>query len=210
MSNLDPKVVRATFAEQRDKDGRRVFVDVNTPRPNNKFLQVFASDIDSDDGDLVLMGRYLIPFPDLQVENHQLVKLNKIWVTKGQAKKILSLLGEDVKRLFKQNAGLALFSFIGKGIEKLLSLAKVVVTGPKMLILDNVARIVMDAVSDKVKKGADVKAEGVAALLRESLLDFVSKGDDVLKELAPEVDIKSYVDAAVKPFLDEIRDLFGK
>src|SRR3990167_5319479 len=186
MSSLDPKKVRAEFLETRDKDGRRVWIHQETVRPGGKHLQVFASDVDSDDGELVLMGKYLIPFPDLQIENHKLVKLGKAWLTKGQCQKLLRLLGEDTKRLFKQNAGLAILSFIGKGIEKLLGLAKVVVDGPRAFVLDNVARVVMDVASKKAVAVADVKAEGFANMVREVLLDFVSQGDDVIKTLAPE------------------------
>ena len=210
MSNFNPKEVEKDWFPSKDKEGRTMYTHPDTVRPGGRHLAVFASDLRDDDGNLVLMGKYLIPFPSVTIEDGKLLKVGKIWLSKGQCEKLLRLMGDNVKRLFRQNAGLAIFSFIGRGIEKLLGLAKIIVPGPKMFLLDNISRVVIDVASKKALSVADHKAEDVANMVRNALLDFVSEGDSVLKELAPETDLKGLVDEAVKPFLDEIRDLFGK
>ena len=208
MSELNPKEVRENWLETHNESGMRLFCHP-TIRRGTRPLQVFASDIDADNGDLVLMGKYLIPIPDVNVEGHKLLKVGKVWVTKYQAQSIFRLMGEDFKRLFRMNIGSAILSFAARVVEGLVKGVGKVIDGPKGLVLDTIFQVVSKGVQDKIKDKIDGGAEFAAEKIREIVVKWAHEANPVIKELVPEADLVAMVEGALAPVLVELKDLFN-
>jgi hypothetical protein len=210
MSKLDPVEVRDSWIETLDSEGRRKFVHPTITRPGGRRLAVFASAIDGDDGQLALRGKYLIPVPNITVEDGELVKVGKVWVTKHQAKQIFRMMGRDFKRIFKQDFGHMLFCFAAKAAALLLGKTNIALDPVRKLLTDNMFRDIADLVYSKNKDKIDGKIDNVSNSVKEILHKFAQSINPVLKELVgDDFDITPLIDTALQPVLEELRGIYG-
>lgn len=143
MSRFDKKVVNETWKIERTKSGRKKA----TGQDNGREVSVWVSDIKDADGLFPIMGRYLLPLPDVTLVDDTISEVRTLWVTKDQYKDIMAKAKAPVRE-----AGFEDFvHVVAKLFDKIIKKVGEKV-GPNQLInqvLDLVLNSAMEKIMDK-------------------------------------------------------------
>ena len=209
MSQFNPKEVEEKWIHTVDKEGRSKYIHPDIVRSGGRRLAVFASDLRADSGELILAGKYLIPLPDIEVKDGQLLKVTRVWVTKPQAQKLLKLVGTDYKQIFRSNIAGFLVGVAAKAAEALFKASNVALDPVRKLVVDNLFQVLSDKAYREIKNSTNVGIELVELKLREIVSGLADSVNPIVREVAGDsFDLTSFVEAAVKPSLDELKTLF--
>lgn len=209
MSKFDSDEVEAKWIKTKDDLGRTKYIHPNIVRPGGRRLAVFASDLRGDDGKLVLMGKYLVALPDIEIKDGELEDVKRVWVTKHQAKRLLKLIGQDYRKILRQNFGHMLIGFLAKAGEGLLKVSGAVLTPVQKLVFDTAFQHLSDDAYERVKDAGDVKAELLALEIKKLTKRLADEVNPMLREvLGEDFDATNFVDAAVNPVVKQLEELF--
>lgn len=118
MSRFDKKIVNETWEIVRDeKTGRKRAKGTE----NGRTVYVWVSDIKDDDGLFPIMGRYLLPLPDIALVDGHLDQVQTLWITRRQHHAIMKEAKIPIKQAGMEDILHALAKLADKVGDKLKS-----------------------------------------------------------------------------------------